>query len=187
MLRIAFIRSVLLYSFPSFCNLLFNKLLRVERLASRYFSDYEFCNLSSAAEAICRRLFANIVKLEDHPLRPLFRSRYTTSRNACSLTAPYAKTIRLASLLFVSDALSSQSLLLFFTMCTDSFCDVSTAPPWINKGIFHFSFHFFFISICSATECHDSNNAIEIPGDWAINSWQWVHNSSTERNLKAMK
>lgn len=96
---VAFIRSVLLYSFPTFCNLpsyLFNKLLRVERLASRYFSDYEFCNLSSAAEVICRRLFANIVKLEDHPLRPLFRSRCTTPRNACPLTAPYAKTTRLA-------------------------------------------------------------------------------------------
>ena len=94
---IAFIRSILLYSFPCFCNLpqyLLHKILRVERRAVKYFTDYEFCNFEDATNRICNRLFDNIVKSYDHPLRVMFEERFPTSRNTCVLRAPFAKTSR---------------------------------------------------------------------------------------------
>ena len=59
---VAFIRSILLYSFPCFCNLpqyLLNKMVRLEQRASIYFSEYEFCNLQDATNHICDRFFGH--------------------------------------------------------------------------------------------------------------------------------
>lgn len=94
---VAFIRSILLYSFPCFCNLpqyLFNKIIRLERRATSYFSDYKFCSVQEATSRICERLFKDILNSCDHPLRVLFEARVPTPRNDCVLRAPLAKTTR---------------------------------------------------------------------------------------------
>jgi len=96
---VAFIRSVLLYSFPCFCNLpsyLLDKLLRVERLATKYFPNFTFYDLLTVTDTICKKLFLKIVKCDSHPLRVLFRPRVITPRNDCPLTAVFAKTTRLS-------------------------------------------------------------------------------------------
>ena len=97
---VAFIRSILLYSFPCFCNLpqyLFYKLCRLEERASNYFCEYEFCNLKKATESICKTLFKKIASSSDHPLRVMFDSRFSTKRNPCVLRALFAKTTRLSN------------------------------------------------------------------------------------------
>ena len=94
---ISFIRSLLLYGYPSFCNLpkyLFLKLTRVERLACRYFSSVRFCPLSSAADTICRRLFCLVANHPDHPLRLMFDERSPTPRNPSTVKPPRALTKR---------------------------------------------------------------------------------------------
>ncbi|MEL7308637.1 MAG: reverse transcriptase family protein, partial [Pseudomonadota bacterium] len=97
---VAFIRSILLYSFPCFCNLpqyLFNKLCRLEVRASKYFSEHDFCHLKEATDSICKKLFKSIVFSCNHPLRRMFDSRSPTARNPCVLRAPFAKTARLSN------------------------------------------------------------------------------------------
>ena len=94
---VAFIRSILLYSFPCFCNIpqyLFNKLLRVEQRAAKFFPEFQYCKLQDTVDHICSKLFQNIVNSCDHPLRVMFEARQPTSRNACVLRAPRTKTTR---------------------------------------------------------------------------------------------
>ena len=94
---VTFIRAVMTYGFPTFCNLpmyLFKKLLRIERVASRFFSSYEFPQLSSAVDSMCHNLFHNIVNCESHPLRLMFDSRVVTPRNFICIRAPHAATTR---------------------------------------------------------------------------------------------
>ena len=95
---VAFIRSILLYSFPCFCNLpqyLFDRMLRVEDRAARYFPEHDFCKIPDTVDRICNRLFNSVLNSSDHPLRVLFESRSPTRRNACVLRAPRTKTTRL--------------------------------------------------------------------------------------------
>ena len=94
---LSFIRSVLLYCFPCFCNLpdyLFKKLLRVEKRASRFFPGQSFDALNISAENICIRLFRQVMCYNDHPLFKLFDRRCPTRKNPLLLKPPFAKTTR---------------------------------------------------------------------------------------------
>ena len=94
---LSFIRSLLLYGFPCFCNLpkyLFAKLLRVERLAGSFFSDVNFAPLSAAADAMCKKMFYQISKNTYHPLRLMFDERLPTPRNSSTLRPPRSFTKR---------------------------------------------------------------------------------------------
>ena len=94
---IAFIRSIMLYAMPCFCNApkyLFDRLLRVERRASRYFADYCFTDFATTMDRVCYKLFNNVHIYEDHPLRIMFESRARTSRNARTLRPPFAASRR---------------------------------------------------------------------------------------------
>ena len=97
---VAFIRSLLLYGFPCFCNLpkyLFSKLCRVERISKRYFPTAEISDLASTADAMCQKLFNSILVCEEHPLRVIFERRTPTLRNDSTLKAPFARTKRFST------------------------------------------------------------------------------------------
>ena len=97
---IAFIRSLLTYCFACFCNLpnyLFEKMSRIE---SRVFkiigvSPDQSASFSTACVRSCTKLYSEIVKFEDHPLRELFESKQRrVTRHTGSLYRPFAKTKR---------------------------------------------------------------------------------------------
>ena len=96
---VAFIRSVLLYCFPIFCNVpsyLLTCIARVERRVFRIIGDdaKNCVRLAEAAENVCRRLFREIVQNVHHPLRPLFVNRVPTTRDRSVLKPPFARTVR---------------------------------------------------------------------------------------------
>ena len=95
----AFIRSVLLYCFPVFCNVpvyLFSCIERVERRVFRLIgadtANFDF--IRDSAESVCKRLFYKVANDPDHPLRSLFLNRVPTARNNSELKPPFARTSR---------------------------------------------------------------------------------------------
>ena len=100
---IALIRSVLLYSYPCFCNApkyLHDMLYKLEKRVSRIVStDFvaEGPNILSVADNLCASLFDSVVKADEHPLRELFMVRQPTARNPCVLRRPRMKTKRFSS------------------------------------------------------------------------------------------
>ena len=95
---IAFIRPVLLYGYPTFCNApsyLKKELEKTERRAIRIIGHHLENNILDTADATCSNLFRQVVKSCDHPLRDLFQARNPTPRNPCPLRPPMAKTERL--------------------------------------------------------------------------------------------
>ncbi len=94
---VLFIRSLLLYSFSSFCNLpeyLFYRLVQVEKRAAKFFPAHEHQALPLTAELMCNKLFNKILNSLDHPLRVMFQPRAPTPRNQMTLMAPFTKTSR---------------------------------------------------------------------------------------------
>ena len=96
---VAFIRSVLLYCFPVFCNVsssLFNSIKRVERRVFRLIGKeaHDFLTIDVAAENVCKRLFNHVSQDVQHPLRSLFENRAPTPRNRSVLKPPFARTVR---------------------------------------------------------------------------------------------
>lgn len=97
---LSFIRSVLLYAYPSFCNVpeyLMKDFFMVERRVRRIIGpvDAEFESLQSAANKTCMKLFRSIVCNVHHPLRELFTERHTrTTRSSAVFYAPFSKTSR---------------------------------------------------------------------------------------------
>ena len=100
---IAFVRSILLFSFPTFCNapqFLIDKLLRIERRILRFVSQppLPLLSISEAGELYCRRLFQRVQEHQDHPLRELFVYRPTDrTRRKATLLPPKTKTKRYSS------------------------------------------------------------------------------------------
>ena len=98
----AFIRSLLSYSFPCFCNLpdcLLTKLLRIERRVLRIVGNVDPSeNLSSFLHRSCLKLFSAITHHSDHPLRVMFDSSHSRSvRNTSAFRPPFAKTKRFSN------------------------------------------------------------------------------------------
>ena len=94
---IAFIRAILTYSFPAFCNIpdyLFKIMERVERRAAKFFPGSELTGLSSFTDTLCRKLFDNVEHQSDHALKTLFVPRLPTRTNKCTLKPPCAKSVR---------------------------------------------------------------------------------------------
>lgn len=94
---VAFIRSLINYAYPCFCNLsnyLLNYLIRVERRAARFFKDVDFLTLPVILERFCENLFKLVESKPSHSLRTIFRERCPTQRNSSTLTAPRAVTSR---------------------------------------------------------------------------------------------
>lgn len=96
---VAFIRSVLLYCFPVFCNVssyLFTSMERVERRVFRIIGDdaKNFVTLDNAAENVCKRLFCAVLLDCHHPLRSLFVKRVPTTRDQSVIKPPFARTVR---------------------------------------------------------------------------------------------
>ncbi len=100
---IALIRSVLLYSYPCFCNApkyLHDMLHKVEKRVLSIISMNlvsEDRNILSAAGNLCTSLFYNVLRANEHPLRELFMARQPTARNPCVLRRPRMKTKRFSS------------------------------------------------------------------------------------------
>ena len=97
----AYIRSVLLYAFPAWCNVpssLTWKLRVVERRVMRIInSSNAFPSLFDVAEKTCLKLMRSIASFETHPLRVMFKSRSVThTRNRQHLIGPFTKTSRFA-------------------------------------------------------------------------------------------
>jgi hypothetical protein len=92
------IRPILLYCFPTYCNIpqfLRRKLLSVEKRIFRIISsDDELPSLFSASDVMCERLFQRIVRDPCHPLRQFFEVRQGSSRNVCPLRRPRTRTKR---------------------------------------------------------------------------------------------
>lgn len=93
----AYIRSLLLYCFPVFCNspnYLLLKLSRVERRFIRITQVTPTQCFLAAAEAMCVRLFKSIDFNPSHPLRAMFSERAIPLRNNFTLKPPFARTKR---------------------------------------------------------------------------------------------
>ena len=101
----AFIRSLLIYSFPCFCNApdyLLRKLLKLERRVFRIIgvSLPNDSSLLNAASVSCQKLFSAVLSNISHPLRDIFdpgHSRLTRLSSSCPLRPPFAKTKRFAN------------------------------------------------------------------------------------------
>ena len=94
---VAFIQSLMIYGFPSFCNApqyLLNKFLRVERRAFKYFHMNDSPSFLAVADKMCKKLFDKIALEEHHSMRCMFESREPTLRDVSTLRAPFAKTVR---------------------------------------------------------------------------------------------
>ena len=75
---LSYVRSILLYAFPTFCNApdyLQSRFLRIERRISRLICATPSQDLLVAADVMCSRLFTAIECNPNHPLRRLFRER----------------------------------------------------------------------------------------------------------------
>ena len=96
----AFIQSLMLYSYPCFCNApkyLLTKFQRVERRASWFFSDFKFHSFTTVADMICSKLFTDISRFKNHSLRCLFCERSMTPRDPSVIRAPFAATRRFSA------------------------------------------------------------------------------------------
>ena len=101
----AFIRSLLLYSYPVFCNApsrLTSKMASVERRVFRIIgsnSSSSFPSLFEVAESTCLRLMRNIESSSIHPLKDMFKVNPHVRNIRCqqALLAPFAKTWRFSS------------------------------------------------------------------------------------------
>ncbi len=100
----AFIRSILTYCFPSWCNAparLLNKLYSIEKRVSRIIGEAPKEELAAFCKRICKELAATIVASSSHPLREIFDwqcATRSTRRNQESTLVPtpiFAKTERL--------------------------------------------------------------------------------------------
>jgi len=98
---IAYIRSLLLYSFPTFCNAseyLLRRITGIEkRVVSLIGASLEHTGILSASEIMCKRLFECIESSPDHPLRVMFDTSTRSGRGRCkrrTLKAPFARTKR---------------------------------------------------------------------------------------------
>ena len=96
----SFIRSVLLYGFPSFCNVpkcLFDTLQKVERRALRIIgsSDPHVPPLSVASQNLCSKMMTSVEHFNEHLLRSISTERKPSStRSSHALATPFAKTER---------------------------------------------------------------------------------------------
>ena len=67
----------------------------VERFAAGYFSTVEFCPLESFTDKkLCKKLFREIMKHDDHPLRVMFETKRPTQRDNRCIRAPRVSTER---------------------------------------------------------------------------------------------
>ena len=97
----AFIRSVLVYCYPVWCNApayLMQKLSLVERRALRIIGaddDFDVPSVFEVAKTTCNKLMHSISQCDDHPLRAMFDFR-NVCRTRCSnhLVIPFARTSR---------------------------------------------------------------------------------------------
>ncbi len=93
----ALIRPLLTYCYPVLCNMplyLFKKLVRLEKRACRIIGDAPRDPLLETGEALCERLFNQVLSNLDHPLRQCFLPRNSTLRNSCPLRPPLTRTAR---------------------------------------------------------------------------------------------
>ena len=98
----ATIQSLLLYGYPCFCNApqkLMNFFMKVESRAKRIIFDQsersrDVTSLSAAGDMQCQRLFQQVLRHVDHPLRIFFEPRQPTPRNALILKRPRSRTVR---------------------------------------------------------------------------------------------
>ena len=94
----AYVRSVLLYSFPAFCNIpayLKLKMIRIENRVFRLLGQHNFPSLFVAGDEICRRVFDDVVRHPDHPLRRFFTLRQSSrTRSRAILQPPRTRTSR---------------------------------------------------------------------------------------------
>lgn len=99
---VAFMRSVLLYAYPSFCNLpsyLTNRLVAVEKRVRRIIAaEVNQEDITQAGTKYCTNLFNSILSNPSHPLRALFEvAPSTATRSSSTLRPPFAKTKRLSN------------------------------------------------------------------------------------------
>ena len=100
---VAFIRSILTYAFPSFCNAseyVLRDILRVERRIFRIIG-IQPCDTDEsvldAANKSCNKLFNVICNCDSHPLRDIFEenpSQSIRTRNTSRFYIPRTKTVR---------------------------------------------------------------------------------------------
>lgn len=99
---VAFIRSVLLFAYPSFCNLssyLRQELLSVEKRVYRIIgsdnANGERSDIFDIADRTCIKFFKRIESNKEHPLRLMFNELPETCTRSCSsLGPPRCKTKR---------------------------------------------------------------------------------------------
>jgi len=97
---VVFIRSVLLYAFPCFCNIpsyLRKKMTSIEKRAQKIINDDDVRKepfIFDVADDMCQSFFEKVVMNVNHPLRAVFTESTTSSRAPCSIRPPFAKSKR---------------------------------------------------------------------------------------------
>ena len=96
---VAFIRSVLLFAYPVFSNAPDYLLSRLASFENRVYCIIGYCDgrplIHDVATKICNKLFMNIVKRRDHPLRVMFQEvAVRPTRHSSRLRPHFAKTER---------------------------------------------------------------------------------------------
>ena len=96
----SFIRSLLIYAYPSFCNApeyVHKKLFYFEKRAFRIMGldPKLYPSLKKSMDTICNKLFLQITKSYHHPLRTLFNERSARiTRSSSSLVQPFDRNKR---------------------------------------------------------------------------------------------
>ena len=95
----AFIRPILLYAYPAWCNLpeyLRKKLLAVERRVLRIIDcDLYSASLFTFGDHMCLKLYRKVIQQEDHPLRCFFSTACARDlRSSAVLRRPKTRTQR---------------------------------------------------------------------------------------------
>lgn len=99
----AFIRSLLLFASPVFCNApayLFASIVRLERRIFKIIGSNDFPTFVDVSKKMCAKMMCTIKRTDTHPLRVLFKSnhkRFIRSLVGRNLRPPLAKTVRFSS------------------------------------------------------------------------------------------
>ena len=99
----SFIRSVVLYAYPSFCNIpdyLKSKLVKLEKRVLRIIihdKEHSFPSVIEIGESLCEKLFQKVSSDVSHPLRRCFAPRSARTRTSKVLQPIRSKTSRFSS------------------------------------------------------------------------------------------
>ena len=91
----SFLRSIIGYCYPAFCNINKTLFTKLEKKVSKIIGMKPSIPLKLFCESISKQLFKKVNKYDDHPLRKLFIiNNNTWTRSNTKIVAPHMKTTK---------------------------------------------------------------------------------------------